>query len=89
MKPERRDYAESQTQPSGRSFDMKYHLVYASECEHKVLEIETDDVPPNRGDTVQLPFGENKEMRPYCAADVYYTPVSQEMTIFYIDVKPA
>jgi hypothetical protein len=67
---------------------MKYHLVYASEFEHKVLETDTDDAPPNRGDTFQLPFGENNEMRHYRAADVYYTPVSPEMTIFYIDVEP-
>jgi hypothetical protein len=68
---------------------MKYHLVYASDCEHKILEIDTNDIPPNRGDLVQLPFGENKETHQYRAADVYYTPVSNEMTIFYIDVKPA
>ena len=67
---------------------MKYHLVYSSECEHKVLEIDTDDVPPNEGDTLQLPFGEIKQMRQYGVADVYYTPVSPEMTIFYIDLKP-
>ena len=68
---------------------MKYHLVYTSENEKKVLEIDTHDMPPNIGDVVQLPFGENKETRRYRAVDVYYTPVSNEMTIFYIDMKPA
>jgi hypothetical protein len=67
---------------------MKYHLVYASENERKVLEIDTNDNPPNVGDPVQLPFGENKEMRRYRATDVYYAPGNQGMTIFYIDVKP-
>ena len=67
---------------------MKYHLIYASDHEKKVLEIDTDDAPPNMGDYVQLPFRENKEMRQYRAADVYYTPIGQEMTVFYIDVKP-
>lgn len=67
---------------------MKYHIVYASDYEKKVLEIDTDEVPPNEGDCIQLPFGENKEMCQYRAADVYYTPISQEKTIFYIDVKP-
>jgi hypothetical protein len=42
---------------------MKYHLVYASDNERKVLEIDTDEAPPNIGDHVQLPFGENHEMR--------------------------
>lgn len=68
---------------------MQYHLIYASDSEQKVLEIDTDDAPPNQGDVVQLPFGENKEMCRYQAADVYYTHVSSDMTIFYIDVKPA
>lgn len=67
---------------------MKYHIVYASDYEKKVLEIDTDEVPPNEGDYIQLPFGENKEMCQYRAADVYYTPAGQETTIFYIDVKP-
>lgn len=67
---------------------MKYHLVYAWENEKKVLEIDTDDRPPNIGDVVQLPFGENKEICQYRATDVYHTPVRQESTIFYIEVKP-
>ena len=58
-------------QPYGGRLDMKYHLVYASENERKVLEIDTDNIPPNVGDYVQLPFGENKEMCRYCAADIY------------------
>lgn len=68
---------------------MKYHLIYASDSEQKVHEIDTDDVPPKLGDHIQLPFGENKEMCRYCATDVYYTRISQETTIFYIEVKPA
>jgi hypothetical protein len=67
---------------------MKYHLIYAWEDEKKVLELDTDEGPPNIGDYVQLPFGENKEICQYRAADVYYTPVGQETTIFYIEVKP-
>ena len=75
-------------QPYGGRLSMKYHLVYASENERKVLEIDSDDVPPNVGDQVQLPFGENKETCRYRATDVYYAPGSQGMTIFYINVKP-
>jgi len=66
---------------------MNYHLIYMSDSEQKVLEIDTNDVRPNIGDYVQLPFGENKEMCQYRATDVYYTPVSSEKTIFYIEVK--
>lgn len=69
--------------------DMKYHIIYASESEKKVLEVDTDTIPPNIGDLVQLPLGENKEMCQYCAVDVYYAPKGPETTIFYIDLKPA
>lgn len=68
---------------------MNYHLIYVSDSEQKVMEIDTNDRPPKLGDYVQLPFGENKEMCQYQATDVYYTPVSAEMTIFYIEVKAA
>jgi len=37
---------------------MNYHLIYMSDSEQKVLEIDTNDVRPNIGDYVQLPFGE-------------------------------
>jgi hypothetical protein len=67
---------------------MKYHVVYASDYEKKVLEIDTDDLPPNIGDSVELPFGENKQLCQYRATDVFHTPVSQEKTIFFIEVKP-
>src|SRR6185436_10991134 len=55
------------SEPTEIIFNMKYHLVYASDCEHKILEIDTNDIPPNRGDLVQLPFGENKETHQYRA----------------------
>jgi hypothetical protein len=67
---------------------MKYHFIYAWELEQQVLEIDTDDVPPNIGDDVQLPFGENKEIRLCRALDVYYAPISPEKTIYFIEVKP-
>lgn len=67
---------------------MKYHFVYASKYENKVLEIDTNDIPPNVGDYVQLPFGKNKEMCRYRVIDVYSTPEGPERTIYYIEVKP-
>jgi hypothetical protein len=68
---------------------MKYHLIYASDSEKKVLEIDTDDLPPNIGDSVELPFGENKQGCQYRATDIYYTPVSQDKIIYYIEGDPA
>jgi hypothetical protein len=67
---------------------MKYHFVYASSYEHKVLEIDTDDDPPRVGDYIQLPLGKNKEMCRYRVVDVYYTAGDQEQTVYYIEVKP-
>lgn len=67
---------------------MKYHFVYASNYERKVLEIDTDDHPPNVGDIIQLPFGENQEMCRYRVVDVYYTIEDHGQTTYYIEVKP-
>jgi len=68
---------------------MKYQFIFASSSEAKALEIDIINAPLNVGDYVQLPFGENNEIRRYRAADIHYTPVSQEKTIFYIEVEPA
>ena len=68
---------------------MKYQFIFASTSEKKVLEIDTLNAPLNVGDYVQLPFGENNAIRRYRTADINYTPVSQEQTIFYIEVEPA
>jgi hypothetical protein len=67
---------------------MKYHFVYASNYEHKVLEIDTDDEPPRVGEYIQLPFGKNQEMCRYRVVDVYYTLDDQGPTTYYIEVKP-
>ena len=68
---------------------MKYQFIFASSSEQKVLEIDQIDAPLNVGDYVQLPFGENNAIRRYRTADINYEPVSQEKTIFYIEVEPA
>ena len=67
---------------------MRYHFVYASNYERKVLEIDADDEPPRVGDYIQLPFGENQEMCRYRVVDVYYTLRNQEPATYYIEVKP-
>ena len=66
---------------------MKYHFVYASSYENKVLELDTDDEPPSVGDYIQLPFGTNQELCRYRVVDVYYTEGDQGPTMFYIEVK--
>jgi hypothetical protein len=71
------------------TLNMNYPFISTSEGEKKDLEIDPEDVPPNVGGHLQLPFGENKEIRHYGAAHVYYPPARQEKTIFYIEVKPA
>ena len=68
---------------------MKYQFIFASSSEDRVLEVDQIDAPLNVGDYVQLPFGKNNEIRRYRAADISFTPVSQEKTIFYIEVEPA
>jgi hypothetical protein len=68
---------------------MKYQFIFASNSEKRALEVDMIDAPLNVGDYVQLPFGENNEIRRYRTADISYTPVSQEKTIFYIEVEPA
>jgi hypothetical protein len=67
---------------------MKHHFVYSSSYEHKVLEIDTDNHPPQVGDYIQLPFGKDKELCRYRVVDVYYTFENPGQTTYYIEVKP-
>jgi len=46
--------------------DMKYHLIYALETEKKVLEINTNNIPRNIGDLVQLPLGKKGNVSVLC-----------------------
>jgi len=68
---------------------MKYHFVYSSGSEKKVIECDTDDEPPKAGDYVQLPFGKNQEICRYLVVDIYSVPQSPDTTIYFIEVKPA
>ena len=68
---------------------MKYRFVFASSSENKVLEFDSDDDPPNVGEYVQLPLGQNKELCRYLVTDVYYVPADSDRTVYYIGVQPA
>jgi hypothetical protein len=68
---------------------VKYHFVFVSSSEDKVVEFDSDDDPPNVGEYVQLPLGQNKEICRYLVTDVYYAPASSNLTVYYIEVQPA
>jgi len=68
---------------------MKYHFVFVSSSEKKVLEFDTDEDPPKVGYYVHLPLGQNEVLCQYRVTAVHFTPVSSTITLYYFEVQPS
>jgi len=67
---------------------MKYHFVYQTASEEKILEVDSDLEPPNPGEYVELSSIHDTKRKLYIVKEVYFSPESQDKTIFFIEVEP-
>jgi hypothetical protein len=67
---------------------MKYHFVYLTTSEEKILEIDEDLEPPGPGEYVRLNSTHEEHPKLYLVKEVYFAPESQDRTVFYIEVEP-
>lgn len=68
---------------------MKYHFVYEKGPEEKILELDTDQEPPEPGASIRLhsPTGTHR-LRWYLVDDVVIDPLSKPQITIIIEVKP-
>lgn len=68
---------------------MKYHFVYQTASEEKILEVDSDLEPPGLGEHIRLRrIHDDQELKHYIVKEVYFAPESQDKTIFFIEVEP-
>jgi hypothetical protein len=68
---------------------MKYHFVYEMGPEEKILEVDTDQAPPEPGDSIRLRSATGAHrLKRYIVDDVYLAPPSQPEIIVILEVKP-
>lgn len=67
---------------------MKYHFVYQTTSEETILEVDSELEPPNAGEYVQLRRLHDTELKYYLVKEVYFSPESQDKTIFFIEIEP-
>jgi hypothetical protein len=68
---------------------MKYHFVYQTASEEKILEVDSELEPPSPGEYLQLrSTHDGQELAYYVVKEIYFAPESQDKTIFFIEVEP-
>jgi hypothetical protein len=72
--------------------EMKYHFVYWGTSGEKILEVDSEVMPPEPGDWIRLAIAQDGHMiKRYIVKDVYFAPKSQTEPInyiIYIEVEP-
>ena len=68
---------------------MKYHFVYRKTSGEMLLELDTDQQPPEPGDSIRLRSSfESQRLKQYMVEGVFISSNGQPDNIIFIEVEP-